>query len=186
MLEFQKGNVASFEALMRKYYKRVLNFAYRFVGNSEVAEDLAQEVFIRVYKSVSSYKPQAKVQTWIFTITKNLSLNELRRKKRHMVSIDETFVAKDNDIKKQFEDKNANTPRQDAENKELAQVVREAIHSLPEKQRIAVILRRYEGFSYGQIAETINCSEKAVKSLLSRAKEGLKVRLESCIKHGNL
>lgn len=177
MLEFQKGNKASFETLMRTYFPRLLNFIYRFVGNQELAEDLTQEVFIKVYHCAAQYTPQAKFQTWIYTIAKNISLNELRKHKHHFVSIDETFETEDNTLHRQLEDKNNVNAAQGMINEEKIAMIKKAIESLPESQRMAVILRRYDNFSYEEIAQTMNTSVKAVKSLLSRAKENLKDKL---------
>ena len=177
MLEFQKGNKASFETLMRKYFPRLLNFIYRHVSNRETAEDLVQEVFIRVYKSGSHYKPQSKFQTWVFTIARNLSLNELRRYKHKVVSIDATLSSDDGELKRQVEDPRSASPDEDMLRKEKAAAVKAAINNLPENQRVAVLLRRYEQFSYEDIARTMNVSVKAVKSLLSRAKESLRAQL---------
>lgn len=182
MLEFQKGNKASFEALMRKYFPRLLNFIYRYVSSREMAEDLAQEVFIRVYKNGSSYKPQAKFQTWVFTIARNVSLNELRSKKHKAVSLDATFSSDDGVLKRQVEDPRSESPDEGILRGEKVAAVKLAIDNLPESQRVAVLLRRYEQFSYEEIAQTMNTSTKAVKSLLSRAKENLKIKLAWWIK----
>ncbi len=177
MLEFQKGNKASLEELMHKYYPRLLNFIYRFVGSAELAEDLTQEVFLKVYSAAAGYRPASKFQTWVYTIAKNISLNELRHHKRTVVSLDEPFVSDDGPIERQVEDTAA--PRVDEQmlRDETAAAVRAAIDSLPENQRIAVLLRRYEQFSYEEIAQSMQMSVKAVKSLLSRAKENLKNKL---------
>lgn len=177
MLEFQKGSKASLEALMHKYYPRLLNFIYRFLGSREAAEDITQEVFVRVYKSASCYRPKAKFQTWVFTIARNLSLNELRRSKKACVSLEETFSSEDGEVKRQVEDLNGEDPDMELIRKEKAAAVKAAIHDLPENQRTAVILRRYEDFSYEEIARAMNVSVQAVKSLLSRAKENLKNKL---------
>ena len=177
MLEFKGGDKASFEALMTKYFPRVLNFIYRFVGNRELAEDLTQEVFIKVYHSAANYTPQAKFQTWLFTIAKNISLNEIRRHKGHTISLDETFETDGNEVKRQFEDTKMANPKEELLLKEKQEIIKEAIHSLPENQRMAVLLRRYDNFSYEEIAKTLNVSVKAVKSLLSRAKENLREKL---------
>ena len=142
MLALQKGNKASFEALMRKYYGRIFNFILRLVKRREMAEDLAQEVFLKIYHQTEAYHPPAKFQTWIFTLAKNLALT----KDKKFLPTDENFF-------------------------------QEAIHSLPEDQRIAVLLLRYEKFSYEEIAESLDCSLETVKSLLSRAKETLKKEL---------
>ena len=177
MLDFQKGNKASFEALIRKYFPRLVNFIFRFVGNRQAAEDLAQETFFRVYRSASKYEPRSKFQTWIFTIAKNLSLNELRRKKHHVVSLDETFSTTDGELKRQVEDVHSERTDEQLFRAERAAAVKEALGFLPESQRIAVLLRRYEQFSYEEIAQTMSTSVKAVKSLLNRAKENMKIKL---------
>lgn len=178
MLEFQKGHRASFENLMRKYYKRVFNFIYRFTGNRESSEDLTQEVFLKVYKSGEGYHPRAKFQTWLYTIAKNTALNELRRLKRPMVSRDAGVALRDgDDAPRQMADTGAEDPAQALLQKERAQAVQEAVGSLPENQRIAVILFRYERMRYEEIARAMGVSVSAVKSLLSRAREGLRQRL---------
>ncbi len=182
MLEFQEGNKASFEALMHKYFPRLVNFIYRYVHSREAAEDLAQEVFIRVYKSGPGYKPQSKFQTWVFTIARNLSLNELRRNKHRTVSLDATFSSDEGELRRQVEDPNSASPDEDMLRGEKAAAVKAAIDDLPENQRVAVLLRRYEQFSYEEIARTMNISSKAVKSLLSRAKESLKNKLSGWVK----
>ncbi len=177
MLEFQGGAKASFEALMRKYYPRLLNFIHRFVGQRAIAEDLTQEVFMKVYQAVSAYRPESKFQTWIYTIAKNISLNELRRNKKSTVSLDEPLSSQDGELKREVEDPSGVRPDEELLRQETVRAVRQAIHALPENQRMAVILRRYEQFSYEEIAQTMRISVKAVKSLLSRAKENLKNKL---------
>jgi len=181
MLDFQKGNRASFENLMHKHYKRILNFIYRFTGIRETAEDLTQEVFIKVYNSGPTYRPKAKFQTWIFTIAKNISLNELRRFKNKPVSLDGTWETEDGEMAPQVEDTRAPSPDQEIIQDEKAVIVKAAIDALPENQRMAVILRRYEDLSYEEIAKTMGCSVKAVKSLLNRAKENLRNKLAGFI-----
>ena len=177
MLDFQKGNPASFESLMHKYYKRLFNFIYRFVGSREAAEDLTQEVFLKVYKAVGGYQPQSKFQTWIYTIARNLSLNELRRAGRKNVSLDEPVSLKDGEGQRQVSDESAENPAESIAQEDTRRMVQEAIASLPETQRTAVILRRYDNMSYEEIAKTMGTSVEAVKSLLNRAKENLKDRL---------
>lgn len=181
MLEFQRGDKVSFEKLMDKYYKRVMNLVYRFVGNKDIAEDLTQDVFIKVYNSAYLYKPKAKFQTWLYRITKNTCLNELRRRKHSAVSLDKTFEVKGNPLKQELADTESLNPGERIDQKEIALVVKEAIASLPENQRMAVTLRRYEQLSYDDIAQTMNCSPASVKSLLSRAKLNLKEKLKGFI-----
>lgn len=174
MLEFQKGNKASFEALMRKYYGRVLNFVYRFVNNRDMAEDITQDVFVKIYKSASGYKPKAKFQTWVFTIAKNTAFNEYRHLNRQGYSLDESFSDGSESYQSVLIDEQAEKPDERLKKAETVKIIREALQALPEQQRAAVILRRYQNFSYEEIAQTMGTSVKAVKSLLNRAKENLK------------
>jgi RNA polymerase sigma-70 factor (ECF subfamily) len=183
MIEFQEGNKKSFEELIRRYFPRLLNFINRYIGDRQRAEDLTQEVFIRVYKSAAKYKAQSKFQTWIFTIAKNLSVNELRRNKFKMLSLEQTLSTPGGEIRLQWQDSNAVGPDHEALFNERAIAVKSAIDSLPENQRVAVLLRRYENFSYEEIAMTMNVSAKAVKSLLSRAKVNLSSKLEKWAKN---
>jgi RNA polymerase sigma-70 factor (ECF subfamily) len=180
MLQFKAGDQTALEALMRKYYPRILNFIYRFLGNRQVAEDLTQEVFLKVYKSAFKYTPRSQFQTWLYTIAKNTALNELRRKRGLFVSTDQTFNSDGNELTKEIADYET-APDKDLMHKEKAAIIRQAIDDLPEKQRMAVILRRFEDFSYAEIAATLKVSDKAVKSLLSRAKLNLKHNLASKI-----
>ena len=177
MLKFQKGDKASFEILMRKYYPRILNFVYRYSRSREIAEDLTQEVFLKVFKTASRYQPQSKFRTWLYTIAKNTSLNELRARKRITVSLDENLKSGEDEFQRQIEDTTEINPDEQALHNEMAATVKEAISALPENQRLAVILRRYENLSYEEIAKTMNVTPKAVKSLLNRAKENLKQKL---------
>lgn len=176
MLELKKGDRDAFEILMRKYYPRILNFVYRFLGNRQRAEDLTQDVFMKVYKNARRYRPRSKFQTWLYTIAKNSCLNELRRNRGQMVSLDEPIMFDERVLKKEISDPHAD-PAGELLQKEKKVLIQTAINGLPENQRIAVILRRYESFSYAEIAATLNVTDKAVKSLLSRAKINLKNKL---------
>jgi len=180
MLELKEGNRQALEILMRKYYPRILNFIYRFMDNRQLAEDLAQEVFMKVYKSAHHYRPRSQFQTWLYTIAKNTCLNELRRNRRQMVSIDEPVASGTQGLKQKISDPRAN-PAGELLQKEKKALIRAAIDDLPDNQRMAVILRRYENFSYAEIAATLNVTDKAVKSLLSRAKLNLKNNLAGAI-----
>ena len=180
MLELKRGDRSAFEALMRKYYPRILNFIYRFVSNRQIAEDLSQDVFMKVYKSAWRYRPRSRFQTWLYTIAKNVCLNELRRKSSRMVSLDETHEFGESELRKEIADPGSD-PGQDLLQKEKATLIQAAINDLSENQKIAVILKRYENFSYAQIAATLNITDKAVKSLLSRAKANLKNKLEKIV-----
>jgi len=174
MLDFQNGNKAAFETLMGQYYRRILNFIYRYLGNKERAEDLTQEVFIKVYHEQNHYRPTAQFRTWLYTIAKNLSFNELKRHHHKSVSLDQ-FQTLD------VEDQTAH-PDKILADEEMANVVKKVISELPENQRMALILRRYDNFSYEEIAETMGLSSQAVKSLLNRAKDNLRLKLGKFIK----
>lgn len=179
MLDAQKGNTASFEALLRKYFSRIFNFAYRYLNSRESAEDIAQETFIRVHCSLARYSPQSKFQTWVYVIARNLCLNELRKNKHKAYSLDGMLETQDGDIPTQFADHNAPDPSNELVSKETLAKLLEVIESLPENQRTAVLLQRFEGLSYEEIAKVLDCSLQAVKSLLNRAKESLKNKFSS-------
>ena len=177
MVEAQKGDKASFEALLRKYFSRIFNFLYRALGSREAAEDLTQEVFIRVYRALPSYRHEAKFQTWLYVIARNLAYNELRKNKHKAFSLENVMMTDEGEVRHHFADSNAVDPYRELENKETLFLVQQAVNSLPENQKTAVILQRFEGMSYEEIAATLGCSAQAVKSLLNRAKESLKDRL---------
>ncbi|MDX1708008.1 MAG: sigma-70 family RNA polymerase sigma factor [Desulfobacterales bacterium] len=180
MLAVKKGDRSAFDDLMRKYYVRILNFSYRFTGSRQLAEDLTQDVFMKVFKSAARYRPRSKFQTWLYTIAKNTCLNEMRRHRGQVVSLDEPLGAAEGELSKEVPDPDAD-PSAAYLQKETEKQVRAAIHELPENQKIAVILARYDGFTYAEIAATLDVTDKAVKSLLSRAKGNLKNRLAGMI-----
>lgn len=175
MLKFQQGDNSAFEQLLEKYHAPIINFIFKFIADRFEAEDLAQNVFLSIYRSQKTYVPRAKFSTWIYTIARNLALNELRRKRnRKESSLEETIENEGGNMQKQRADNNVSSAAKELEKQELAGIVKEVIDSLPQHQKTAVILRRYENFSYDEIARVIGCSVSAVKSLLSRAKSALK------------
>jgi RNA polymerase sigma-70 factor (ECF subfamily) len=177
MLRFKQGDNSSFEALLDKYHNPIINFIYRFIGDKAESEDLAQEVFLRVYRSVKTYVPKAKFSTWIYIIANNLALNELRRRELHKTSsLDEVISYEEGDLPRQVSDQRPIALRE-LEKQDLIDAVRRAINSLPDNQKVAVILKKYQDFSYEEIAKVIGCSVSAVKSLLNRSKEALKEKL---------
>lgn len=176
MLAFQKGEKSAFEALLRKHYRNVLNFCYRFLGRRDSAEDITHEVFLKAYQSAAGYQPRARFRTWLYTIARNLCFNELRRKARQMSAFGEAGN-RDTEHPANPMPEDALTPEDRVLRKERMAAIRAAIAELPENQRMAVILRRYDDFSYEEIAAALDTSEKAVKSLLSRAKEHLRKKL---------
>lgn len=175
MLRVKDGDGVSFGLLLEKHRVPVIHFLYRLVQESAVAEELAQEVFLRVYRSRSSYEPTAKFTTWLFRIATHLGLNWLRdgKHERGLERLD--YNSTDLPIH-QISDRRASVEQQLVSDAKLAEV-RLAIAALPEKQRAAVLMHKYEEMEYSQIAKVLGCSESAVKSLLFRAYETLRARL---------
>ncbi len=176
MLDVKAGDDASFEFLLRKYRLPLINFLGRMVRDAATAEDLAQEVFLRVYRARKAYTPSAKFTTWLFRIATNLALNSVRdnRWRQAETSLDEP--AGEDAGPRELP---APEMRMDEHliERDRAEFIRRAIASLPEKQRAAVLLHKYEELDYGEIARILDCSESALKSLLFRAYESLRVQL---------
>ena len=190
MLDVKAGDEQSFGLLLQRYRTPLVNFLYRMVRSREQAEDLAQEVFIRVYRAREEYVPSAKFTTWLFRIATNLALNSLRdhRHQKQEVSMDAplTVDAEDGD-ERPFEvaDKHP-TIEQELVEEDRKKMIRHAIEKLPEKQRAAVLLHKYQELDYGEIAKILSCSESALKSLLFRAYETLRVELAPLVaRHGS-
>jgi RNA polymerase sigma-70 factor, ECF subfamily len=181
MLDVKAGDEHSFALLLQRYRSPLVNFLYRMVRNREQAEDLAQEVFIRVYRARGDYVPSAKFTTWLFRIATNLALNSLRdtRHQRMEISLDApvTADAEDGDERMlDVADKHPDIEQHLVEEVRKA-MIKHAIDKLPEKQRAAVLLHKYQELDYGEIAKILSCSESALKSLLFRAYESLRVEL---------
>jgi RNA polymerase sigma-70 factor (ECF subfamily) len=175
MLRVRDGDQTSFGLLLDKHRSPVIHFLYRMVQNQAVAEELAQEVFLRVYKSRSSYEPTAKFTTWLFRIANHLALNWIRdgRNEKRQASLDEESP---DGTAKQVPDR-GRTVEQELVYQVKLREVRQAIESLPAKQKAAVMMHKYQEMEYAQIADVLSCSESAVKSLLFRAYESLRMRL---------
>ena len=175
MLGVRDGDQASFGLLLDKHRSPVIHFLYRMVQNQAVAEELAQEVFLRVYKSRSSYEPTAKFTTWLFRIASHLALNWIRdgRNEKRQASLDEESP---DGTAKQVPDR-GRTVEQELVYQVKLREVRQAIESLPAKQKAAVMMHKYQEMEYAEIADVLSCSESAVKSLLFRAYEHLRSRL---------
>lgn len=177
MLRVRAGDREAFNVLAAKYRTPVVHFLYRMVREPALAEELAQEVFLRIYRARKSYRPRAKFSTWLFRIATNVALNSLRdgRMRRTLeTSLDadtgETPVPLESvDPKGNVEQRMLEAERQDE--------IRRAIEALPEKQRLAVLLHKYQEMDYDEIADILDCSESALKSLLFRAYETLRIRL---------
>lgn len=185
MLRVKQGDTAAFTALVEKYKQPVMNLAWRTLGDSTEAEDLAQNVFVQAWKSAERYQPTAKFSTWLFTIARNLCLNEIRRRVRHPAeSLDQTRDADDEQPVFQVADKRISPAPQDLLRSELEHKVEEAIQALPENQRTALLLCREEELSYEEIAAVLECSLSATKSLIHRARETIKARLKPYLQTG--
>ena len=173
MLSVKEGDEASFALLLARYRTPVMNFIYRMVQNQPVAEELAQEVFLRVYRARNGYAPSAKFTTWLFRIATHLALNAIRdnRTERATDSLDQEQTPA-----AAVADRRASIEQVLLEEARLMEV-RRAVQALPSKQRAAVLMHKYQEMEYAQIAQVLGCSESAVKSLLFRAYEALRRKL---------
>jgi RNA polymerase sigma-70 factor (ECF subfamily) len=176
MLRVRDGDSTSFALLLEKHRGPVIRFLYRMVQNQALAEDLAQEVFLRVYRSRASYEPTAKFSTWLFRIATHLAFNWARDRKHEKAQESLEATSGDDTQRRQFSDGAPTIEQKLVRQARLAEV-RAAIGGLPEKQRAAVLMHKYEEMEYSQIGAVLGCSESAVKSLLFRAYETLRSRL---------
>jgi len=187
MLQVREGSAEAFEELVARYQNRLVALLSHHVGDRDQAEDLAQEVFLRVYRARDGYVPGAKFATWLFTIANNLASNALRRRsRRREVNLDargsgplgaEPLAALARAGSGQM-------PTRQLDKAELRTMVRLAMQALNERQRMAVLLNKFEGMSYADIAETMEMTPKAVKSLLSRARVNLREVLDPYLQSG--
>jgi RNA polymerase sigma-70 factor (ECF subfamily) len=186
MTRVRQGDMSAFETLVDKYKQPVLNLLYRTVRDLAEAEDLAQNVFVQVFKSAGRYRVEAKFTTWLYTIARNLALNEIRRRSRHPAeSLDAALApAEETAPARQFEDRRAVAAPDRLMHEELAQKIQEALAALPENQRTAILLFREKEMSYEEISEVLGCSLSATKSLIHRGRETLKERLKPYLKTG--
>ncbi len=175
LLERSKaGDIAAFEMLVEAYQKKIFNLAFRMIGNYDDAGDLAQEALIRVYKSIAGFKEQSSFSTWIYRITTNVCLDEIRkRKNKKVLSLDEEIHVEDGEMQRQIESDDP-LPEEVFEREELRQIVGDAIASLPEEQRTVLTLRDLQGLSYEEIADILDCPGGTVKSRINRARQALK------------
>lgn len=178
MLRVQEGDQTAFQELFRKFSPRILKFARRLVGNEARAEEVTQDVFLQVFRFRERYRPESRLSTWLFTITTNFCLNELRRPERRLrVDLWDTRGKQEHPEGPSLPDTDAVTPEEGASSRELAQQIDVAIAALPPKQRAAILLSRFDGLSYQDVAAALGCSEGAVKALVFRATQSLKLTL---------
>ena len=186
MLLVKEGDSHAFAQLVEKYKQPVMNMVYRMLRDATEAEDVAQNVFIQVHKSAHRYRIASKFSTWLFTITRNLCLNELRRRSRHPAdSIESSFPSDDPQPSLQLEDKKNFSPPDNVLHSELEEKINECVNELPEQQKIAIILCRQDEMSYEEMAKVLDCSLSATKSLIHRARETLKQKLKPYLKTGS-
>jgi RNA polymerase sigma-70 factor, ECF subfamily len=185
MLRVSRGDAESFDALLHRYRAPVVNYCARLLRDRDLAEDVAQEVFLRVYQARERYQPEAKFTTWLYRIATNLALNTIRDRREEPRR---TEIARSGEPEGESQMARLPDSRPSAEQKLMVQdrerLIREAVEALPENQRAAVILHKYQEVDYRQIAAILEVSESAVKSLLFRAYESLRLRLEPLVKEG--
>jgi len=178
MVRIAKGDEYAFQILVERHQTSLLNLIYRFLGDRTKSQDLAQEVFLRVWQAARSYEPKAKFTTWLYRIAANICLNELKASRRKKWL---RFFHVDRGEQAGGEDDFSNgspSPEDLLLARERSRQITSALQSLPENQRMALILKRYDDLSYGEIAHILNCSVSAVESLLVRAKKNLQEKLK--------
>lgn len=185
MLRIQRGDRDAFAELVDAWKQPVLNFVTRTLRDPDEAEDVAQSVFVQIYRARDRYQPSARFTAWLFTIARNCCLNELRRRSRHRTeSLDAPALDPDNDTAPQFADPRIRTPDELALVDELELKVEAAVADLPETQRTALLLFQREELPYEDIAKILGVSLSATKSLIHRARETLKQRLKPYLQTG--
>jgi RNA polymerase sigma-70 factor (ECF subfamily) len=183
MLRVREDDPVAFSELVELYQHRLLTVLHHLIGNKEEAEDLAQEAFLRVYRVRKNYRPRAKFSTWLFTIANNLALNALRsRQRKPAVRLDtrDSGPLGPRPAEQLVRDRSGQ-PGAVLQQQELAAVIGQALDGLNERQRMAVVLNKFEDMNYAEIAEVMELSTKAVKSLLSRARENLRIALKEYV-----
>jgi RNA polymerase sigma-70 factor, ECF subfamily len=182
MLELRTGNMAGFDYLIQKYRKPIIHFMYRMVRNQAVAEELAQEVFLRVYRSRETYRAEARFSTWLYRIATNLGVN-YARDTRHERTASTIYLDETDSETGTTPDVADTTPGAESNllRQERLNAIREHVMALPERQRMAVLMHKYEGMDYKQIGDVLKLSESATKSLLFRAYQTLREKLKAFI-----
>lgn len=183
MLRVRGGDAAAFAELVERYQHRVVGIMHHLLGNREEAEDLAQEVFLRIYRNRSKYRPTARFSTWLFTIANNLASNVLRSRRRKPTQPLPTTESGPLGARpqEQLAIDPSLTPAHGLRQRELAEIIRSALDTLNERQRMAVVLNKFEDMNYAEIAEVMGLTTKAVKSLLSRARARLREALQDYV-----
>jgi len=188
MLEVRDDSAAAFEELVARYQGRLVTVLKHQVGSRELAEDLAQDVFLRMYRARKSYEPGAKFAAWLFTIANHVAANALRsQSRRHEVTLrsNDSGPLGPRPLDRMLQASSGQMPARQLAKVEMRDIVRMALETLNERQRMAVLLSKFEGMSYAEIAVVMEISPQAVKSLLSRARENLREVLQPYFEHGD-
>jgi RNA polymerase sigma-70 factor (ECF subfamily) len=186
MLGVRRGDAQSFEELLRRHRQPLVSFFFRMLRDQALAEDLAQEVFLHVYQARRRYKPEAKFTTWLYRIATNLALNAIRDRREGNLPVRHNGEGREEPPEASRIADAKPTAEQQLMQSDREQIIREAVEALPENQRAAVILHKYQEVDYRQIARILGVSESGVKSLLFRAYESLRGRLEPLLRGGQL
>jgi RNA polymerase sigma-70 factor (ECF subfamily) len=174
-----QGDTRAFEELVSHYHNKIYALAYRYMGNEEDAYDMAQEAFLKAFRSLHTFKGNSSFSTWLYRVTTNVCLDELRRRKRRIIplSLDEPLASQEGDeVEKEIAD---SSPGVDIiyEQKEFSQYIQQLLNEMKPEHKTAIVLRDVIGFSYEEIAEVMNCSMGTVKSRISRAREVLRKKI---------
>jgi RNA polymerase sigma-70 factor (ECF subfamily) len=179
----KRGDRVAFDDLIRRYERRVYNFAYRLTHDHNDAEDVASETFVRIYNSIGNFRGDASFVTWLFRVVTNIYLDECKRRRaRPQQSLEEMVELEESSVRRQVEDPSP-TPAQVAEARERTAILRRAIATLPEYQRVMVVMYHQEGRSYEEIAASLDMPVGTVKSRLNRARLALRDRLAEFQEH---
>jgi RNA polymerase sigma-70 factor (ECF subfamily) len=179
----KKGDRIAFDALIRRYEKRVYNFAFRLCGNYDEASDIAAETFVRLYNSLNSFRGDSSFITWLFRIITNIYLDQRKRQRaRPNQSLESMIELEENSVRRQYEDP-APSPEERAEGRERTEILQAAIQTLPDYQRLMIVMYHVEGRSYEEIAEVMDLPIGTVKSRLNRARLSLREKLQTEREH---
>jgi RNA polymerase sigma-70 factor (ECF subfamily) len=182
--KLKQGNELAFKELVENYRQMVVNTCFGLLHNTDDAEDVAQDVFIEVFRSVVNFRADSKISTWLYRIAVNRSLNFIRdnRKRKWFQSFSEVVESK-KEMLNELNHQSTDDPVSELENNQRALILHEAIDSLPENQRVAFALNKYEDLAYKEISEVMNLSVSSVESLIHRAKKNLQKKLYNCYKN---
>ena len=176
--QLKEGSEIAFRRLVESHHEQVIQTCFNFVRDSQDADDIAQEVFIEVHKSIHKFREDAKLSTWLYRVSVNKSLNFLRSKKsRERFRRFQEFFSSEKE--NEFQDTSSTTPQERLEQEERREILQNAINKLPESQRIAFTLNKYDELTYNEVADIMNVSLSAVESLIFRAKKGLQKQLKT-------